>query len=140
MGGDAIFESFMGPTRKVTNGMEAGGVGWVFRKSWDRADLKGVAKAERVVTLSVETTGGTLELHSIYSQSHDNHSNWRKIDGNDPKESKPLWIIYKHAERAEPKALALGVVRGRYPDAPLSIQGETPLSCLLLSQCPKLAA
>ena len=53
------------------NGMEAEGVGWVSRKSWaDRAGLKRVAKAERVVTISVETTGGPLELHSIYSQSH----------------------------------------------------------------------
>ena len=51
--------------------MEAGGVGWVFRKTWaSRAGLKKVAKAERVVTVSVDTTGGTLDLHSIYSQSH----------------------------------------------------------------------
>ena len=52
-------------------GTEAGGIGWVFRKPWaDRAGLKKVAKAERVVTVSVETTDGPLKLHPIYSQSH----------------------------------------------------------------------
>ena len=71
VGGDDLFESFMGPTGKGISGMEAGGVGWVFRKTWaDKAGLKKVAKAERVVTVSVDTTGGTLDLHSIYSQSH----------------------------------------------------------------------
>ena len=71
VGEDDLFESFMGPTGKGMNGMEAGGVGWVFRKSWaGRAGLKKVAKAERVVTVSVDTTGGPLELHSIYSQNH----------------------------------------------------------------------
>ena len=51
--------------------MEAGGVGWVFKKTWaSRAGLKKVVKAERVATVSVDTTGGSLELHSIYSQSH----------------------------------------------------------------------
>ena len=55
--GDELFGSFMGPTGAGENGMEAGGVGWVFRKSWaDRAGIKKVAGAERVVTVSVEAT------------------------------------------------------------------------------------
>ena len=33
VGEDEPFESFMGPTGKGMNGREAGGVGWVFRKS-----------------------------------------------------------------------------------------------------------
>ena len=32
--GDGLFDSFMGPTGKEANGMEAGGVSWVFRKTW----------------------------------------------------------------------------------------------------------
>ena len=35
-----------------------------------RPGLKKVAKAERVATVSVETTDGSLELHSVYSQNH----------------------------------------------------------------------
>ena len=71
--GDGLFVSliFMGPTGKGANGMEAGGVAWVFRKTWaSRAGLKKIAKAERVATVSVDKTGGSLELHSIYSQNH----------------------------------------------------------------------
>ena len=34
VGGVEIFESFMGPTWKGTNGMATEGIGWVFRKSW----------------------------------------------------------------------------------------------------------
>ena len=68
---DEFFESFMGPRGEEENGMEAGGVGWVSRKPWaDRAGLEKVARAERVATVSVETTDGPLELHSIYSQRH----------------------------------------------------------------------
>ena len=40
------------------------------KTSASRAGLKKVAKAERVVTVSVDTTGGPLELNSIYSQNH----------------------------------------------------------------------
>ena len=46
VGEDDLSESFMGPTGKGVNGMEAGGVGWVFKKPWaGRAGLEKVAKA-----------------------------------------------------------------------------------------------